>query len=279
MAATEYTFFPREHGATAMLLTPFVAAVVLARTLRWQEAAAAVAIVLGFAMKDPLVVIARQQWVWKRPQPQTRAALRWVLAEGAVVAVCALTLMIGGPAIAYMALFGGAGAFMALAVWVNMRNRQRATLFQVTSALALTSTSLIAALAATGSIPDWCWRLWLLLSVQAAAGIFTVHARLDARIRARAVAQNAHAAGSPAKTRDRRIALAICILMALGGLAALVIRRYWIGAALLVGAAGFAADLRQQLNPESLQMPLTQVGLRSLSLSLVFAALVVAGLW
>ncbi len=262
-----------------MLLTPFVAAPVLARTLRWQEAAAAVAIALAFAMKDPLVVLARQQWVWKLPQPQSRVAARWVLVEAVVVAACALALVLTGPWIAYVMLFGGAGLFMALAVWINMRNRQRATLFQVVSALALTSTSLMAAVAALGMIPGWCWRLWLLLAIQAAAGIFTVHARLDARIQLRTAQRNGAGVAEPCESRDRRIALLICTLMALAGLGALATRSDWIGAALLVGAAGNVWDLRRQRDAQALQTPLTQVGLRSLGLSLVYAMLAIAGLW
>jgi hypothetical protein len=34
--------------------------------------------------------------------------------------------------------------------------------------------------AATGTIPGWCWPLWLLLAMHAAR-IFTVHAPLEAR--------------------------------------------------------------------------------------------------
>ena len=270
MAAARYTFFPREHGATAMLLTPFAAAAVLSRAVRWQEAAAVVAVAAVFAMKDPAVVLARQRWVWKQPHPETRAAARWIAVEAAVTAMCGFALVATGPLIAYSALFCGATAFSALAVWVNVRNRQRATLFQVASAVALTSTSLTAALAATGAIPVWCWRLWMLLGVQAAAGIFTVHARLDARVAARKGLDS---------IASRRPAWAFCLLLALGGGMRVVAKDYWIGGALLLSAAAYAWDLRKQLDPVSLQTPLTVVGIRTLSLSLTYAALVVVGLW
>lgn len=181
MSAARYRFFPREHGATAMLLTAFVAAAVLARTARWQEAVAIVAVAVAPAMKDPLVVLARQRWVWAQTHPEKRAAMHWLAAEAVIAMVCGMALLATGPVIVYSVVFFGAVAFLALAVWVNMRNRQRLTMFQVASAVALTSTSLAGALAATGAIPSWCWWLWMLLAAQAAAGIFTVHARLDAR--------------------------------------------------------------------------------------------------
>jgi hypothetical protein len=257
-----------------MLLTPFAAAAVLARTVRWQEAAALVAVIAAYAMKDPLVVLARQRWVWKQPHPEAPAALRWATAEAAMTAVCGLALVATGPLIAYALLFGGAAAFSALAVWINVRNRQRAVLFQVASAVALTSTSLIAALAATSSIPNWCWRLWVLLAVQAAAGIFTVHARLDARVASRKAAGS----GTVENASSRRQAIVFVVLLAFGGVAAAIAENYWIGGALLLAAAAYALELRRQLDPELLQLPLTTVGLQSLSLSLIYAALLVAGL-
>ena len=275
MSGARYRFFPREHGATAMLLTPFVAATVLARTARWQQAAAFAAVAVAFAMKDPLVVIARQRWVWKEAHPETQAAMHWLAAETAIVAVGGLALLATGPVIAYSVLFVGAAAFLALAVWVNVRNRQRAALFQVASALALTSTSLAAALAATGTVPSWCWRLWFLLAVQAAAGIFTVHARLDARVAVRKSGEGGSAGMNP----SRRPAFLFAALLALGGIAAAVVGNYCIGSALLLAGAAYAWDLRRQRNPESLQTPLTKVGIQNLSLSLIYAALVVAGLW
>jgi hypothetical protein len=148
-------------------------------------------------------------------------------------------------------------------------------MFQVASALALTSTSLAAALAATGAVPSWCWWLWLLLAVQAAAGIFTVHARLDARVAAR----KSGGVGSAEMNASRRSAFLFAALLALGGISTAVVGNYWIGSALLVAGATYAGDLRRQLNLESLQTPLTKVGIQNLTLSLIYAALVVRGLW
>ena len=257
-----------------MLLTPFAAAAVLSRTARWQEAAALIAAAMLFAMKDPLVVLARQRWIWKQPHPETHDALRWVLIEGVVLVACGLALVWNGPVIPYTLLFLGSVCFTALAVRVNVRNRQRATAFQVASAVALTSTSLLAALSATGTIPRWCWILWGLLAGQAAAGIFTVHSRLDLRVASRKADLEA-----PEKTRLQRPAMLFSALLAIGGVAAMAGRNYWIGAALLVAAAGYAIELRSQRSVQALQTRLTIIGLRALSLTIVYAALVVRGLW
>ena len=274
MSAVRHTFYPREHGAVAMLLTPFVAAAILSRAAKWQEAGALVSCAMLFAMKDPLVVLARQRLVWKQVHPETRAALRWAVTETIVLGLCGAALVWDGPLIAYSLLFAGAVCFTVLAVWVTVRNRQRATMFQVASSVALTSTGLLAALSATGAVPLWCWELWGLMAVQAAAGIFTVHARLDLRVAARKPAFDANQ-----RAKLQRTAWIFAILLALGGLATVIGRNYWIGAALLVTAIGYGVDLRTQLDNKSLQTPLTTIGLRALALTVVYAALVVRGLW
>ena len=55
-----------------MLLTPFFCAALLLRQVRWTELIALVAIVFAFAIKDPLVVVARQRMVWKQEHAETR---------------------------------------------------------------------------------------------------------------------------------------------------------------------------------------------------------------
>ncbi len=263
-------FFPHEHGATAMLLMPFCAAAILARALRWQEAAALAAIVCVFMARDPLVVLARQRWVWKQHHPEAALAVRWIAAELSVMLACGVSLLATGPWQLYLLLFGAAAAFSGLAILVNVRNRQRGTAFQVASAVVLTSTSLVAALSATGSIPPWCWRLWGLTAAQSAAGIFTVHARLDARVAART--------GNLA-SNSRRPAIFCIVLLGAAGIALAAAGSYWLGAALLVAASGYGAELARQKSTASLQMPLTRVGLQMLALSLVYGAIVVRGLW
>jgi hypothetical protein len=144
-------------------------------------------------------------------------------------------------------------------------------LFQIASAAALTSSSLATSLSAVGSIPPWCWWLWLLLAMQATAGILVVHARLDARIAARKSAPP-----DPGSRRAAQIAIGV---LACAGVAAIALARYWIAAALLVAAAGYFYDLRAQRDREALQLPLKSVGQRALALSSLYAILLIIGLW
>jgi len=266
-----HIFIPREHGATAMLLTPFFAAAILLRKLYWPEFVALVAIACAFAIKDPLVVMARQRFVWKNEHPETKAARRSVLIQTLLLALCGVTLLLVRDWRAFIPLFLSAGAFTVLAVVLNVRNKQRSECFQVVSAFALSATALTASLSAENRIPKWCWALWLLCALQAAAGIFVVHARLDARIAARK--------GKTVETHNRRAAFVYQLILILAAVSLALFGHFWIAAALLLAAICYLAELRRQTNPASLQMPLKRVGVEALGLSIVYALLIVVGLW
>ena len=263
-------FLPREHGATAMLFTPIVCAAILARGWRWAELATFTAAFAALAAKDPLVVLARQRFVWKQPHPETVIAARWFAGWTALLAVGGLVLLAVWPFKAIIAMGLGVAVFSALAITVNVRNRQRSTLFQIASAVALTSSSLATSLSATGTIKPWCWWLWFLQALQASAGILVVHARLDARIALRSVARG---------SQDFRRAAQIAVMaLALTAIMVGVLGHSWIALALLIAAAGYAYDLYRQRDSAALQMPLTTVGQQALALSSVFAVLLIVGL-
>jgi hypothetical protein len=264
-------FLPREHGATAMLFTPMVCAAILAREWRWTEIAVFFAAFAALAAKDPMVILARQKFVWKQLHPETPAAAVWFAGWMLLLAGSGLVLLSAWPLAATLALGAGVGAFSVLAVVVNVKNRQRSTLFQIASAVALTSSSLAMSLSATGAIQKWCWWLWLFLALQAAAGILVVHARLDARIALRNTAK--------ATQEFRRKAQMAVVVLGAAGATAGVFRHSFVALALLVAVLGYAYDLHCQRSAGDLQRPLTSVGRRALALSSVFSILLILGLW
>jgi len=264
-------FFPREHGATAMLFTPIVCAAILSRAWRWSELATLTAAFAALAAKDPMVVLARQRFVWKQWHEETAAALRWFAGWTVLLALSGIVLLAAWPFTATVSLGLGVGIFSVLAIAINVKNRQRSTLFQIVSAFALTSSSLATSLSATGTIAPWCWGLWLLLALQATAGILVVHARLDARIALRSPA--------PARENYRRAAEISLVLLACTAVIAAVFHRGWIALALLIAILGYSYDLHRQRNAEALQLPLKSVGQRALALSSLYAILLIIGLW
>ena len=264
-------YLPREHGATAMLLTPIVAVAILARAWHWSEIAVLAAAFAAISAKDPAVLLVRQRFVWKKRSPEAAGAARWLIGWSAILIASVAVLFATWPPKAFLAVGAGVAAFGCLAIFVNLKNRQRSTLFQIASAAALTSTSIATCLAATGSVAPWCWWFWALSALQATAGILVVHARLDARIALRKAT-----AASP---HFRRVAQVALVVLLCAAVAAVVIRHIAITLALALAAAGYAYDLRRQKNPASLQMPLKSVGQQALLLSSVYAALLIAGLW
>ncbi len=254
-----------------MLFTPIVCVAILAREWHWAELATLTAAFAALAAKDPMVVLARQRFVWKQWHPETTAAIRWFAGWMALLILSGLVLIVAWPFKALVALGMGVAVFSVLAIAINVKNRQRSTLFQIASAVALTSSSVAMSLSASRTIAPWCWWLWLLLAMQATAGILVVHARLDARIALRSTVAG--------KENYRRAAQISLIVLACAAVAALVLRRGWVALALLVAVAGYAYDLRAQQNAEALQLPLKSVGQRALALSSLFAVLLIAGLW
>jgi hypothetical protein len=254
-----------------MLLTPMVCVAILARQWRWCEIATLTAAFAALAAKDPLVVLSRQRLVWKQRHAETTDAAKWFAGWLLLLILSGLVLMASWPLKATLALGLGVGVFSALAIVVNLKNRQRSTLFQIASAAALTSSSLATCLSATGAIAPWCWWLWLSMAMQATAGILVVHARLDARIAARGT--------TPASDQFRRAAQITLGVLLCAAVTAAILRCGWIALALLVSVMGNGYDLGRQRDAAALQIPLKTVGQRALALSSLFSGLLILGFW
>lgn len=255
-----------------MLLTPFVAAAILLRRFYWPELVALAAIAGAFAIKDPLVIIARQYVVWKQEHPETRGAKREAVLLGALLFGCGtMLLVLAGNSLQWTPFILGAGAFTMLTVFVNVRNLQRSEWFQVASATALSATCLVTCLSAIGRIPQWCWLLWILSTLQATAGIFVVHARLDARIAARGT--------TVAPRHSRRAAFIAQAVLIIAAVIFVALGRFWVAAALILSVGCHLAELQRQRDPAELQTPLKTVGLRALMQSTAYTLVIIVGLW
>jgi hypothetical protein len=245
---------------------PFLAAAILAGRWDWRLIPALGFVLLGFVLREPCLVLARQSFVWRHRHPSTIVARRWMAAELALLALCATFLVPRIPA-SWLAGFSAAGAaFTAAAVWMTLRNRQRNRWFQAASAVAMGSTAPFAALCATGRLSSWVWLLWAQLALHAVASILIVHARLESRAAGRSVA----AAPTPPAWD-----LALLPLAGLGFA--------WFHPALavppIVSAAALALELRLMASPAGLREPLTRVGIRTLLVSLTHMAVTIAALW
>lgn len=194
---------PREHGAWAMLLVPFASALVLAGGASWESLAALVAVLAVFLLREPAVELWRQTRVRREPRPGSEAALRWLLAEGAVAALAGAFLMWRLPAVPVAAIGAPAVALTVFSVWLVAHARQRSVALQLVSAAGLNASALLAWLSAGRQLDPLVWSLWALLFAHSAASVLVVHARLEARIAAR---QSKPAPTFPAAARRALVA-------------------------------------------------------------------------
>jgi hypothetical protein len=260
---------PREHGAWSILAQPFLCAWILAGTWHPSIVAAAVAVLAMFLLRTPLVILGRQALVWREAHPESRAAWRWSLIYAGMAALT-VPLLSGRWGWRAILLFGGAAIVLtALAVYMEVTNRQRSIWLQLVTAAGLSSSCLAAALSATGTVPVWCWLLWVLCAAHAGTGILVVRARLEVRIAARSQKAAPLAFLTPARFAQTGILIAGTALMFYGS--------PWIGAALILPSLIHLYELKRLT--ATIDTPLHIVGLRALSISVVFSILAICGLW
>lgn len=261
---------PREHGAWAMLLLPFASALALARRLDWEVAPAAVTVVGIFLIREPLVVLWRQARLWMEPRPEAEAArtsLAWYLPA---IAIGGVVLLWRLPLQPLLVLGFLAALLLAVSTYLTVQNRRRSLLLQLSSAAGLNLSAIVAWLTVRPETESQLWWLWGLQFAHSGAALLAVHARLEARIAARSGREVAVMRGR---------AIAAQALLLLGAIACATTGRLGLAVALALSAAVHTADLARLRRPSFLQVPLRHVGLRELSLSVVFSMLVLAGLW
>src|SRR5689334_14144797 len=149
---------PREHGAWGMLLQPFAAGALLGRTTDPLLVPALLAVLTMFVMREPLLILARQRFVWKDHHLETDAARRALLYELTLLLAC-VALLVKGVPLAILALLGLIAALLTvLATYMTLKNRQRSVLLQSLSAFAMGSSALLSSYLGTRNI--WDQRTW-----------------------------------------------------------------------------------------------------------------------
>ncbi|HEX9597377.1 MAG TPA: YwiC-like family protein [Anaerolineales bacterium] len=178
-----WLLFPREHGAWGMVGLPFLAATAIAPgdPFRLGTAAAALAVLSVFLLRDPLVTLRRARSAPNRPE----AATQRLLAKRSL-AICLGGLALSGtillmtlPAF-WILLLGTAGlALVVGSVLVAMERVQREITSQLLSVAGLTASCLPAYLAVNGDL-DWVSiTIWFMSAGHSIAAVLVVRARLE----------------------------------------------------------------------------------------------------
>ena len=139
--------FPREHGAWGMLLFPFISAMVLTGSWSWSFIPASFAALAVFLIREPLTVLARQEYVWTNEHPEAGVARRSAHMLSIVLLLSGIWLLRAVPLgwMAFLAL--ATGAMTAAYVFAVVRNRQRSVLFQIIGAVTLCGSAFLGYLA------------------------------------------------------------------------------------------------------------------------------------
>ena len=264
-----WPLLPREHGAWGLLLQPFAAAAVLGREWNVDLAVSLIAILTVFVVREPILVLARQAWVWRDARPETKAARHSLAIEVPVLTFCSIWLWMRLPRVPLAVLGAIAAGITALAVWMALRNRQRSVGLQILSSAALSSTAILAALAATGEIPVWAWLIWGLILLHGCATIFVIRARLHARSKPVEGRQNPHILPA-VLAQSVQVLLAIAVV---GG------GQPWLSGPLLFSAGTNLAELVLQRQQGGLAESVHRVGWRTLATAVLHAAISVLVLW
>jgi hypothetical protein len=260
---------PREHGALGLVLQPFIAAALLA--WRWDILLmpAFSLVLLGFLVREPLTILARQRKAGHTWNTQCRTASRWLAVEVASLVLCFAVLAGTLPWFALSLLAGLGFALTIVSVWFAAKNSQRSIALQITAVAGLTSSAFVAALAAERMISTWVWLLWAILTLHGIVSVLCVHARLEMRIAA------THSSG----TNSRRVAAYGTALQFFIAFPAALFLGIPVAIPILFSSAIHATDLRHLSSPANLRERLQRVGFRLLGLSLLHMALTVAALW
>lgn len=260
---------PREHGAWGLLFQPFLAGAVAAALAPRHWAPAVVLLLAGFALRAPLLALARCVARRRGCGKVLRAALVWVAAEGALLAGSLWLLWPHLTSAWRLGLLAGGPAFTFAAVWISASNRQRSRLFQTVSAAAVALSAPFAIQLARGAVPAWGWMLWLVFVLHSSSAIQLVHERLERRTAAR---------DAGAAPPDSRPLLAAVGCQLAGGAALAFVQPLWLLPPVLSSAFALF-EWRRLRRSEVLREPLTRVGWRTLAFSALHLGASVLAFW
>lgn len=260
---------PREHGAWGLLLQPFVAAAVLAKQWDWLLIPALLLVLLGFLVREPLVILARCRWAGHSWGDTARMAVRWLIVESVGMALCFLLLCAYLPSAPLCILSAVALVLTLVSVWFTVKNRQRSVALQIVAVGGLGSSAFLAALSSVQALPEWAWWIWGLLTLHGMVAVLCVHARLRLRT----------ATKRSIPSNPLRMPLGALIGQALLILPAAVWGSERIAAVILFSVLLNAMEILRLTKPVESQQPLRQTGFRMLTQSLAHSVVAMAMLW
>ncbi len=173
---------PREHGAWAIVMIPFLTAAAIVSGGTVEIFLAFLAVLLIFMGRYPLELLLIPAAYVRAGRPDWALVWRslWVYSLLAIGAGAGLIFVYELYALLWLALLGG--LFFGLRVWQGWHKQDRETVAEAIGAVGLTLSGLVAWVAATGSVDRTGWLVWLLNAAFFCSGIVYVKSRLRVRL-------------------------------------------------------------------------------------------------
>lgn len=260
---------PHEHGAWGLLLQPFVAAAVLAWRWDFQLIPAFFLVLLGFLIREPLVILSRGFWAGHATTGRTQVAVKWLLVEAAGILISLSIALRSLPWKPLGALIVVGTILTVISVWFALENRQRSIGLQVGAVGGLGSSAFMSALAATHEVPPWAWLLWTIFVLHGVVSVLCVHARLEMRV----------ATARSTGVDPRGPATFATILQFLSAIPIGYYAGFVTAIPIVVSSVIHGIELRRLASLQNIRERLQRVGLRMLAVSLAHTLLTIIVLW
>ena len=268
-----WLLLPREHGAWGMVSLPFLAAAAIADGNQFSlpVAAASLAVLSAFLLRDPLLLLRRIRRDPGRLENSLQRVIAWrslLLCLGGL-AVSGTILLLALPPVVVLGLGAAGIGLVIVSVQIAVERIQREISSQMLSVAGLTGSALVAYLAVRGRL-DWlAFAIWTMSAAHSIGSVLVVRARLEGIVSRR------RSAPGPAPTRFYRSAIAwqaslasLLAVLALTGHAAMLLP-------FLLPGALHVWELWQFRFGEGLQLSMHRVGWLQLATSLLFYSLLV----
>ncbi len=251
---------PREHGAWAMLLMPYLLGVIAAGRVGWPSALLLVSVLLLFTASRPLE-LARQGRSGSVPR---------LLAYGAVGGAAGVVLLLVYGRWMLVPIGVAAGAVLASQIFLRRRRLERTTLARLASVAALSATGPAACYATTGLLDARALAVWAMACLYSGASVFYV------RLYYRPPDRQKQSSALASRLRAERL-MAGYVIVAVGILVGLGVVGFAppFGALTLLPMAIKAALAfrRRESRPTLRQIGLTEMGHSALFLALASAVM------
>jgi len=257
--------FPREHGAWAILLIPFLTAAAIAG--RWTAPVfmALVVILLAFVARYPLELLLVPATYLRGGKPDRAFIARLAWIYGSLAATAGLFFILHWKLYQVLLLALVGGLLAGLRVLRGRRGADHGLLAELTGASGLSLSALVAWVAATGGLDSTGFLVWALNAAFFGCGILYV----KSRIRVRSSHRRPEAAAMAAAALAFHFAVVIFVLA--------LVWIGWIAPMVVVPFILAAVRAKWGLSNKQRWFALPRLGWSEVALSLVFAVLLILG--